>query len=151
MKTLLLNVFCWEEGEEHWEDWSAMVSFVLCAGFCLATDSCGLCIMCHCCDKIPEKSTLRKERFILPRGLIVGFIMGAWQPDHEIAAHIPSVLGKLRWMLVLSLHLPYQSKTPSHGVMPSTFRVHCPMSVNLIWKLPQTCQEICLIGDSRSC
>lgn len=105
-----------------------------------------MCIMCHC-DKISDKSNLRREGCILAHTSAVVRTMGkAWLQEREVGGQIASTVRRLRVMnfAARSLHLFTQSRTPAHGTAPPTCTVGLPTSLNLIWKIPHG------HGDSKS-
>lgn len=61
----------------------------------------------HCCDKIPDRSDLRKGRFAWAQSLEVQSVamMKAWWQMHEVASHITPIVRKQKEMCVNS-HQP---------------------------------------------
>lgn len=88
----------------------------------------------HCCDKIVDKSNLRKEGFILALN-IKGYYTLSWQCKYEVAGNIVSTHSQEAenngYRYSASFGLCIQSKTSAHGMGPFSVREGHSSTINL--------------------
>lgn len=91
------------------------------------------------CGKISDKKQRKQGRVCLglqfegTQSVMEG---NSWQHQHK-----PAV--KITWYPAWFSLLFIQAGTPVHGMMPPTFRVNLPFSVQLLWKQPHRYNQRC--------
>lgn len=87
----------------------------------------------HFCDEQPGRRNLTDSQF---KGTV--HHGKAQQLGQEVSGHMTSTVGKQKYgsWYSASFLLFIQSGTLAHGMVPPTFRVGPPTSINSVYKLP---------------